>query len=315
MISSLLLLVTPPSVALAATTGMVAGSNCTRSCGEIAIPYPFGVEPGCYHAAGFNLTCNQHEKPPKLFLGDGTVQVLEILVPDSRVRISGTRVGLSFDYGESTTANVTWGGGLPRDGPYLLSESAPNSLVVVGCDIYVELRPGDQDVLLSSCTAVCPVVVVRDSGVINIDGDNRSIVLGRGGNCSGIGCCDTNVALGYSAYQLGVSRYRYTEIERQPPIISAYITDGAFSYSQDMLVVAGKAPEALPAMLDWTISNSTLCPANASAPECRSANSFCRNFTSDVDFQKPFSGYVCSCSQGFQGNPYIDGGCKGTCNS
>lgn len=193
------------------------------------------------------------------------MQVLEILVPDSRVRISGRRVGLSFDYGESTTANVTWGGGLPRDGPYLLSESAPNSLVVVGCDIYVELRPGDQDVLLSSCTAVCPVVVVvRDSGVINIDGDNRSIVLGRGGNCSGIGCCS--------------------------------------------------APEALPAMLDWTISNST-CPTNASAPECRSANGFCRNFTSDVDFQKPFSGYVCSCSQGFQGNPYIDGGCKGTCNS
>ncbi|KAL6644587.1 hypothetical protein ACP70R_016195 [Stipagrostis hirtigluma subsp. patula] len=34
------------------------GSSCTRSCGGISIPYPFGVEPGCYHAAGFNLICD-----------------------------------------------------------------------------------------------------------------------------------------------------------------------------------------------------------------------------------------------------------------
>jgi len=52
----------PQSSGVAATSMAVAGtdpgSNCTRSCSNISIPYPFGVEPGCYHAPGFNLSCH-----------------------------------------------------------------------------------------------------------------------------------------------------------------------------------------------------------------------------------------------------------------
>ncbi|KAK1662368.1 hypothetical protein QYE76_050527 [Lolium multiflorum] len=73
--------------------GAVAGStgNCTRHCGNISIPYPFGVEPGCY-LDGFNLTCNWSHHQPKLFLGDGTVQVLEISIPNATVRVNSARV-------------------------------------------------------------------------------------------------------------------------------------------------------------------------------------------------------------------------------
>ncbi|CAL4979408.1 unnamed protein product [Urochloa decumbens] len=207
VISSLLL--TP----LVATTGTADGSNCTRSCGDIDIPYPFGVEPRCYHAAGFNLTCNKDQK--KLFLGDGTVQVLEILVPDGKIRINSSRVGLHFDF-TNTTTNGTWGGGIPQGGPYFLSESAANSLVVVGCGVQVDLRAGGQDFLLSSCTAVCP-----------------------------------------------------------------------------------------------TVNNMRQHGDGTGTPECRSANSFCRNSSSSPAIElHPQGGYVCSCSQGYQGNPYIVGGCQ-----
>jgi len=61
-IASLLLPPPPQSSGVAATSVAVTvtglGSNCTRSCGNISIPYPFGVEPGCYHATGFNLSCH-----------------------------------------------------------------------------------------------------------------------------------------------------------------------------------------------------------------------------------------------------------------
>ncbi|XP_039845544.1 wall-associated receptor kinase 2-like [Panicum virgatum] len=302
VISSLLLLLTP--FGAAAATGM-AGRNCTRSCGGIDIPYPFGVEPGCYHAAGFNLTCSHQENPPKLFLGDGTataVQVLEISVPGGRVRVNGRRVHLDFD-GGNATVNGTWGG-LPRGGPYILSESAANRLVVVGCGVQVDLRAAgdDRDVLVSSCTAVCPYVPLRQSG----GGTLGSMVIGPFGNCTGIGCCDTSIALGYSAYNLHGSQHGdqlYYKLST-----SAYITDGVFNYSRDM-INGDNVPEALPATLDWIISSST-CPTNASAPECRSDNSVCRNTTAGADFQQPFNGYVCSCSDGYQGNPYILGGCQ-----
>ena len=113
VIASLLLPPPPPpqSSGVAATSMAVAGtdpgSNCTRSCGNISIPYPFGVEPGCYHATGFNLSCHQQENPPMLFIGDGTVQVLEISLPNAAVRINSTRVDLLFN-GTNTTVNGTW---------------------------------------------------------------------------------------------------------------------------------------------------------------------------------------------------------------
>ncbi|WVZ54637.1 hypothetical protein U9M48_005404 [Paspalum notatum var. saurae] len=52
--------------------------NCSTSCGSVSVPYPFGMEPGCY-LPGFNLTCNASYTPPRLFLwGDLNVTITEI---------------------------------------------------------------------------------------------------------------------------------------------------------------------------------------------------------------------------------------------
>lgn len=119
------------AVPAAADTG--PGSSCTRSCGNITIPYPFGLEPGCYHTAGgFNLTCRYGAggmgSSPELFLGDGTVQVLEISVQDNTVRINSTGLVLPYDDGGRTT-NGTWGHGIPKNGPYFLSKTINNRLM------------------------------------------------------------------------------------------------------------------------------------------------------------------------------------------
>ncbi|CAO2202413.1 unnamed protein product [Urochloa humidicola] len=134
------LLLPPPSFGdaapAAAATLFPNISSCTRRCGSVSIPNPFGVEPGCYHAAGgFNLTCNQQlENPPKLFLGDGTVQVLEISVPHNTVRINSTRVDFPDDDANGITPNRTWGDSLPQRGPYFLSESV-SMVQAIGCGI------------------------------------------------------------------------------------------------------------------------------------------------------------------------------------
>ncbi|CAL5013319.1 unnamed protein product [Urochloa decumbens] len=273
----------------AAATG-APGNSCTRRCGNISIPYPFGVEPGCYHAAGFKLTCKlQDGGQHKLFLGsDGTVLVLEISITNATVRINSSRV--VFADGEGSPLNGTWGLGLPPGGPYFLSKS--NSVALVGCGAQVYLQGGEREFLVSSCVSVCPSSSTQNGIYSNIAAD---------GTCGGIGCCQANIDVRYSSYEIQIFKNDMTAYVLPAAV---YIGDRDFNYSKYMHFLSPK-PRAIPATLDWVINNST-CPANASAQECRSAHSSCLN----KDACSGFGGYQCYCLDGYQGNPYVLDGCQ-----
>ncbi|PVH37133.1 hypothetical protein PAHAL_6G253900 [Panicum hallii] len=288
VVATLLLMLPPLGGAAPAAAATGPGSNnCTRWCGNISIPYPFGVEPGCYHGPGFNLTCRNGSRrhgPPELFLGDGNVQVLEVSVEDSTVRINSTGVvELPYD-GSGRATNSTWGLGLPESGPFFLSEST-NMLEAIGCNIQVSILGGGNNRLVSSCTAICPSI------------GPGSVTAGNG-SCTGIGCCQASIVLGYPFYTIQM-KWLPGDIALT---LAAYIVDQSFDFSLDM--INGKDPKALPATLDWIVSNST-CPTNETAFECRSTNSYCQNHTSWVH-----SGYLCQCSTGYEGNPYVSDGCQ-----
>ncbi|CAO2184155.1 unnamed protein product [Urochloa humidicola] len=268
------------------------GGSCTRSCGNITIPYPFGVEPGCYHAAGgFNVTCRYGaggQGSPELFLGDGTVQVLEISVQNNTVRINSTGLVLPFNDAGRTT-NGTWGSGLPRGGPFFLSEKI-NRLLVLGCNTQVTILGEDENNLVSSCTAFCPFSGFSTGHPI--------VSVEDGNNCtSGINCCQASIILSYSFYNIEINRLQ----GGLPFTQSIYIVDHSFNYTPDMVVGPGRSPKALPATLDWIIAKNSMCPTNTSAPECLSNHSSC---------QESQSGYGCQCSDGYQGNPYVPNGCQ-----
>ena len=40
--------------------------NCPTKCGNISVPFPFGIGAGCSREAGFNLSCDSIDKTPAL---------------------------------------------------------------------------------------------------------------------------------------------------------------------------------------------------------------------------------------------------------
>jgi len=299
-----LLLPPPPfgggAPAAAAATGPgAAATNCTSSCGNISVPYPFGIEPGCYHATWFNLTCDLSLQPPKLFLGDGTVQVLEISAPNATVRINSSRVEFARrGGGDGRAVNGTWGlGRLPQDGPYFLSEDT-NMLLVERCDVQAVVLGGVNNSLVASCSSVCPPAYQ--------DGNKFANLVGVAGGCIGIGCCQANIYIGYSFYSIQINKLDGSLFDPGPESTDyTCIVDRGYNYTNN---INASLDEFMPT-LNWIIAYNMTCPTNASAPECRSAYSSCLN-TSDYALG-PAKGYKCQCSHGYQGNPYIADGCQG----
>lgn len=162
---------------LVATAFPVALPGCPESCGSITVPYPFGIGQSCSRP-GFNLTCDETRRPPKLFLGD-SVEVDAISLSDLTVRIRSKVLNattLGVDNGAS------WSGGLTPNATIAVS-TQHNVFVAVGCNIIAHLVAGHRDgqgdsrhEYVSACAALCDTLPGLEDA-----------------SCSGVGCCQTTI--------------------------------------------------------------------------------------------------------------------------
>ncbi|KAL6655027.1 hypothetical protein ACP70R_005853 [Stipagrostis hirtigluma subsp. patula] len=284
--------------------------NCPTRCGDVSVPYPFGIQPGCY-LPGFNLTCDTTYSPPRLLLGNGVLQVTDISLDSSTVHARGPDIhmdtGYHIDPVTRFRANGTWGGGgwgFGDNSPYLLSESH-NEFIFSGCNVFAELLLHGSNMVITSCGSLC------DPSADNLQQLCPPLNGRHCNKCSGIGCCQVPVAIAHASYDV-----RLVGFANGDPTFSVLIAEEGWFHQN---ITSKTLTTAIPVVLAWVARSNALkepnrtLQGNAACLDsghhmCHSSYSSCTTVTHVYDDQD--NGYTCKCWDGYQGNPYLPDGCQ-----
>ncbi|KAJ1289267.1 hypothetical protein BS78_02G151100 [Paspalum vaginatum] len=277
-------------------------SECQRQCGDVQISYPFGIGANCALAAEFDVSCERDQNGivrPSI----GGSELLNISLTNSTIRVLNSIT--YYCYNETwhmnsseavmqnnngtqlttvETSNISIG-----NSPFLLSDSR-NKFTVMGCHALGLFGSSNGSDYASGCISVC--------------GLNLSESDQTDGSCSGMGCCQTAIPNGVDVNALAlVIMGNIGQTPKRSGLQCSYamlMEEEAFSFSPTYInttrfvdVDAGRAP---------VVAKRNLTGAYA----CHSTNSVCVDSTSTIGSPA----YVCNCSQGYGGNPYLPGGCQ-----
>ena len=163
-----------------------------------------------------------------------------------------------------------------------------NKFTAIGCDTNAVINGSKGTRYTTGCMSVC------DS--------TRAVVEG---SCSGIGCCETAIPTGVVDFNISVlSYYNHVSVWDFNPCSYAFMAEErAYNFStRDLLDLKGNK---IPMVLNWAIGDQNCNEAK------EGLESYACMANSDCHDSNNGPGYRCSCSKGYQGNPYLKDGCRG----
>ncbi|XVE61010.1 hypothetical protein DITRI_Ditri06bG0005600 [Diplodiscus trichospermus] len=287
--------------AAAAAAADDAKPGCTSSCGDLTVPYPFGIGDGCF-LEGFGITCNDSNGQSKPFLG--VYEVVNISLAQNQLSIKNHVAHM--DWGINVTDVVLASINL-TDTPFAFSKTA-NKFTVTGCNSFGVFQLG-KGADLGGCLSVCSK---SNNQTDSAEKNNEP--------CSGFGCCQTSIISGVKSFGTGVLnifnestiKELLNESETTAPAYQcgyAFLVDTssyAFESLSDLDQCSSSKIENSSVILDWLIGNQTCAEAekNSETYACKE-NSKCEEHPDTGG-----TGYRCSCKQGYHGNPYLSPGCQ-----
>ncbi|KAH6777883.1 hypothetical protein C2S51_009195 [Perilla frutescens var. frutescens] len=264
----------------------ISKPGCPSKCGNLTVPYPFGVGigSGCALNKGFELNCTDDAFPGALI---GNIQIYDI--SDSRMRISSVVARRCYDTTGALVLENTASSDI-RGTPFTYSDL--NKFTIVGCDDLALLLGADGGNQTSGCVSVC-------SSAKEVTG---------GGECSGKGCCQTSMSGAPQFYLMNlVTLNNHTTVSSFNPCGYGFVGEqGSFVFRATDLSdpnFVDRIRTTVRIVLDWRIGNLSCAQAKDSSDYACKVNSYC------IDSDTGLGGYRCSCSNGYQGNPYLNQGC------
>nr|XP_011462035.1 PREDICTED: wall-associated receptor kinase 1-like [Fragaria vesca subsp. vesca] len=125
-----------------------AKPGCTDHCGNLTIPYPFGIEKDCYMSEDFPVRCNTSAEPPIATLGDGNIVITNISLAEGEMQIQQFVASDCYNsQGENYYVRTDlW------VHPFTVSHTR-NKFIAVGCDTYAIFRGyrADEEWLMTGC--------------------------------------------------------------------------------------------------------------------------------------------------------------------
>ncbi|CAI9114849.1 OLC1v1015658C1 [Oldenlandia corymbosa var. corymbosa] len=264
----------------------IAKPGCQDHCGNVSIPFPFGIGKDCYLDQPFSVECNASRI---LSLSNTPLVVTEIWL-EGQYRMLNPYVG--YDCYEQ----VINGSVRHFNSPFIalttdafVFNSTANKFTVVGCDTYAFVK-GTSD--LRRYTTGCMSICEKQEDV-------------RDGMCSGIGCCQTSIPSGANQINVSLGSYsNHSLVSSFNPCSYAFVvaTD-AFQFTASNLTNLDYNI-ALPVVVDWMIARQSCEEAqkNSSTYAC-AKDSECYEHDETL-------GYRCRCNEGYEGNPYLPNGCQ-----
>ncbi|KAL6140487.1 hypothetical protein ACLB2K_058786 [Fragaria x ananassa] len=272
-----------------ASSPSLAKPNCTSHCGSVEIPYPFGIEPGCYrdngtYDRGFQILCDNSTDPPKPFLNLSDTSRPEVL----NISLGGT-VGINNPIFFSNCPNKT----NYRQSPYLpnlyktpFRVSEKNKFTSVSCGRIASLTiPEFGEQIMAVCLSIC------SSGGSGILVNNT---------CGGINCCQTsipfstkrvlNISFGQQLLSISVGSTAGRSCKY------AFLVDPEWFTSNSTNTSLIAEMDDVPIVLEWSFNKFYGAIDNSTEDNLN------RNCDSKYG--------PCSCAKGYQGNPYLPGGCQ-----
>lgn len=258
------------------------GPECSNKCGNVTIPYPFGIEENCYLDSSYMVSCNKTS---------GRVSILGMNVDVVNISLEGHSLSAVSHVGRmcyNETNEVLLEEPEVNLSRFPLSPGR-NTFMSIGCDTQSKIETNNTS--KASCTTVDGKCLHNVKSCLDT-----------------VNCCQTII----QKYPIESFQFKLESVKghvgknRYTSCSYAFILEvGEYNFAFDSYNLTREMLESYKMVLDWTVGKT-----NCQKAKNNTSTYLCKDNSECFDSSDARS-YYCNCSIGYRGNPYLESGCQG----